>query len=616
MSFLAPAAFLWLLSVPVLLWLWRLASTHRQLRVSSLVPFEHLLRRAHRRRTRLVVNALFWLQLAALIGGALALAQPALVGHHAKTILAILDTSASMDAKRGGSTAFEQAQRALTRRLARKAPMDQVFLMTTAPVTALTPQPTSDGASLARAIDAQRAQHLGGNLATTERLGRSLLGRAPDETLIVTDELQPPDLSSGAVRWVTVGRPVPNTAIVGLDVMGPLCSPSDARVVATVQNFSTQRASMRLTAQQAGRRLAETTAEASPRARQSLALALPEGVTGRVELALAAPADALAADNRAWVHIHPTARLPVVVRSARPLFTQAVSAWLNACQALTWTAEAPSSGGPYLLITDQEEPAAALTTPAMRFLPPAARPVRSYWVVSPDHPIGSYLSPVDVVATPLHLSVDAATAGTPVVSALVGGQKIPVVVAQERNGQRTVWMRFDPAGQAASTPILLAFFNSLRWLMGEARPQTTGDPLMVAGWATGTVMVHRPDGSTERVEADRGAVRYEGATLAGLYRFRQGSSEVTEAVNFFDPLESNTMDRVTTWHAPQAAPPASASLRRSLSPLASFVMLWLLALLLVEWWRYAAKGRSTSQLLRAQGSGLRANAVAPSPLLR
>jgi len=239
--------------------------------------------------------------------------------------------------------------------------------------------------------------------------------------------------------------------------------------------------------------------------------------------------------------------------------------------------------------------------------------VRSYWVVSSDHPIGSYLSPVDVVAIPINLTAETTAAGTPVVSALVNGQKIPVIVAQEREGYRSVRMRFDPAGPAESTPVLLAFFNSLRWLMGEAPRPATGEPVVVAGWAEGTVAVHRPDGATERLKTDGGAVRYEEATLAGLYRFRQGSSEVTEAVNFFDPLESNTMERISTWHAPQASPPEPASLRQALSPLASFVMLLLLALLLVEWWRYTAKGRSTHQSFRAQGSGLRAPALAPSP---
>jgi len=595
MSLLSPWSLLWLGAIPVLVWLWRLASTRRQLRVASLVPFEHLLRRARRRRTRLVVNALFWLQLAALIGLALALAQPVLVGRRPKTILAILDTSASMGARSGGSTAVARAQRALTRRLARKAPTDQVFLITTAPVAAVTLQPTGDGAWLARAVEAQRVHHLGGNLATTARLGQSLLGRAPDETWIATDEPPAPASAevrpgqSGTLQWISVGRPLPNVAIVGLDAMGPLCSPADARVVATLQNFSAQRAAVKLAARQAGRRpLAEALAEIAPRARQPLALALPEGTTGWVELSLAVPADALAADNRAWVQISPAARLPVVLRFARPQLTQAVSAWLSACEAIAWAEASPPSGAPYLLITDDEQAAAAFTGPSMVFvLSPAARPLRSYWVVSPDHPIGSYLSPVDVVAAPLHLAVEPAVAGTPVVSALINGRKLPVVVAQERSEGRTVWMRFDPAGEAESIPALLAFFNSLRWLMGEAHPRTTGEAITVTG-LTGIVTVHRPDGASERLEAGRGAVHYEGATLAGLYRFRQGSSEVTEAVNFFDPLESNTLDRMTTWHAPQASPPTTA-MRRSPSPLAPLVMWLLLVLLLVEWAWYSSR---------------------------
>ena len=481
--------------------------------------------------------------------------------------------------------------------------------MTTAPVAAVTPQPTGDGASLARAIDAQRVQHVAGNLATTQRLGRSLLGGAAAETVIVTDEPRPSETPGGAIRWVSVGRAMPNVALVGLDAMGALCSPADARVVATVENFSAQRASVKLAARQAGRRLAETTAEMAPHGRQSLALALPEGAAGWIELSLVAPRDALAADNRAWVKIQPTARLPVVIRSTRPLFTQAVSAWLNACQALTWTADAPSSGGRYLLVTDQEEAAAELANPVMLFLSSTAqRPVRSYWVSSSDHPIGSYLSSVDVVATTLNLNPEVETGGIPVVSAVVNGRKIPVVTAQERNGERAVWMRFDPAGQAESTPVLLAFFNSLRWLMGDARPQTTGQPMMVAGWVAGAVVVHRPDGTTERVEAAGGTVQYEGATLAGLYRFRQGASEVTEAVNFFDPLESNTLERPSTWQASPASPAAAVSPRSSRFPLASFVMLLLLASLLVEWRQYSAKGKSvvgSPKSVVTTGSGYR-----------
>ena len=131
MSFLAPWALLWLGSVPVLIWLWRLNATRRQTRISSLIPFEHLLRRPSRRRRRLVVNALFWLQLAALAGLALALAQPMLVRSRARTVLVILDTSASMGAERRGLQVFEEAKRTLLARIARASPGDRFFVVTT-----------------------------------------------------------------------------------------------------------------------------------------------------------------------------------------------------------------------------------------------------------------------------------------------------------------------------------------------------------------------------------------------------------------------------------------------------------------------------------------------------
>ena len=85
MSLLSPLGLLWLASIPLLLWLWRLASSHRKIRVASLAPFEHLIRRTSRRRTRLVINALFWLQLLALILLALALAAPILYRQRAQT---------------------------------------------------------------------------------------------------------------------------------------------------------------------------------------------------------------------------------------------------------------------------------------------------------------------------------------------------------------------------------------------------------------------------------------------------------------------------------------------------------------------------------------------------
>ena len=589
MVFLSPLGLLWLVSIPVLVWLWRLNATHRQTSVPSLIPFEHLLRRQARRRTRVVVNLLFWLQLAALIGLTLALAQPVLLRHPAKLTLIILDTSASMGARVRGTSAFEQARRKILARIRAKAPTEQLFVMTSAPVTALTPTPTSDAATLTRLVQDLRVSHLGGNLATATRIGRAVLATEPDETLVVTDEAAP---NEERVRWVSVGQPLPNLALIRLDTQGPLCTPADARVVATIQNFSDEPSTLTLEAAQDGRRLAELRAELAPRARQAFSLALPEGTSGWVEIRLVSSRDALEVDNRAWVQLTQHASIPIVVRSERLSFIRTISTWLQACPALAWTQDAPPSTGPYLLVTDREERAASSAAATLLFLPPPApAPVLSHWVASFDHPISSYLAPVDVVATSLNLSPGQAVSGHPVIYGLVQGRKVPIVVADEREGRRTVSMLLDPAGSEDATPVVLAFFNSLRWLMGHLDVTTTGETLTIKGLAAGTVNVRRPDGSRDRVEAEQEGLRYEATMFAGTYRFTQGTHQVSVAVNFFDPLESNILDHPSTWGgAPVSL--AAANPRRTAPPLSNVLLWLLLVLVLTEWWLYCVKSQT------------------------
>ena len=612
MTLLSPLGLLGLASIPVLLWLWRLVSTHRHIRVSSLVPFEHLLKRSAKRRTHLVVNALFWLQLAALLGLALALAQPVIFVRHARTVFVVLDTSASMGARLRGPSAFDQAQHILRSRISHKAPADQFFIMTTSPVRALVTQPMSDAVALTNLLRDLRANHVGGNLATTVRIGRLLLATEPDETLVITDEAQPAGSLGVGVRWVRVGAWLPNVAIVGLDAEGPLCSPAEARIIATIQNFSNESAAVSVSARQGTHQLAQDRAELAPQTRWSLPLALPQDTHGLVEVVLTSERDSLEVDNRAWIEPHRTSALPVIVHSKTPTFTRTISTWLSACQALTRATEIPSGQHPFLVITDKEQDVLPAATAVMLFLPPSSpRPLLSQWTVSADHPIGSYLAPVDVVAASLNLWPGAGS-GLPVVSAVVDGQKVPVVMADERDERRIVTMYLDPAGSDGSTPILLAFFNSLRWLMGERASVTTGDPLTLNAFRPGAVRVDRPDGSTETADSDGGVFHYNATTLAGRYRFTQGSAEVNIAVNFLDPLESNTLNRVSTWRPLSTSPAGRGQSLRAPYPIANLLIAIILLLLLTEWWMYAANTRPTQgQFPKAGGSGSRA--TTPSP---
>ena len=590
MQFLSPTAFFWLLSVPVFLWLWRLASTHKQIRVPSLIPFEQLLRKSSHRKMRLVTNALFWIQLLALLAAVLALARPVRFARKANTILAVLDTSASLGARQGTGTVLESLRRSLLNELKRKKAGDSVFLMLTAPPTALTPQPVADLSLLERLIASAKVTQLGGSLSSTERLGRALLGRSPDRLIIATDEPAPEHLSDKRITWINPAHPAANVGFVGAEASVPLCAPQQSSLTAAVQNFSNNPSKVSVTARQEGRLLGQAAALLQPHERQSVSLQLPPATQSIVELQLRASPDALEADNRAWVDIKPVARKAVVVRvHSAPLFATLTS-WLSACPAVSWSSAKEAVIGPdTVLITDKDPAAFAQAGNALRFLMPDNPQARlSYWTVSAEHPIAAYFNPVEAVAAAVNTESALPSPGIAVVTALIGGKKYPVVSANDQSGHLLATLRFDPSNQQSSVPILLAFFNSLRWVMGQEPPLITGAKLTVPGFSAGSATVIRPDGEKTAVSVVGGVAGYDGTNWSGIYRFVQGNTRNAVAVNLFNPLESDTWQRPSTWNTaqPLAAQPNERPVR---NPLGSWFLLLCLAALIGEWWFYSRR---------------------------
>lgn len=603
MTWQSPLALAWLASLPILLWLWRLFATRRQVRIPSLVPFEHLLRRALRRRTRLVVNVLFWLQLAALTGLTGALAGPVVFPRQARTILVVVDTSASMAARRLGGTVFDHAKRRLLDRLRRTHSADQVFLVASAPVAAITEQPERDQAELADAVERLRVSHLPGNLATAAQIGRALLGGPVDQMLVVTDEPAPSERPAD-VEFLAVGEPLPNRAIVGFDAQGGFCSDASARLVVTIQSFAKESTEVRVIAEQAGRRVAESRVTLGAGQRSDVSLALPEGTEGWVDVILEGGPDALAVDNRIQVLVRKASTLPVAVVSDHAPFRQLIETWLAACHGLTWTDGLPASGsGPYVVVTDATAvpgggPDGLVAAPAGpgvagilqwasegRVRPPA----RAHWLVNTEHPVGSYFGPVEVVAASLEASLPASGIGEPVIWGLVEGQKVPLVLAGDQEGRRTVSVFIDPLQSADSTAPLLLFFNSLRWLMSKPDVVRTGEPLVAPSIGRGPVTVERPDATVDHLTHPGGTFQYDTTTLAGSYRIRQGSAQTRLAANFLDPLESNLLERTSTWWPTSSTATASVEAPRSKHPLAKSLAAVVLALVLFEWWLYVRR---------------------------
>ena len=594
MSFLSPWALLWLGSLPVLFWLWRLASSKRQTQIPSLIPFEHLLRRPPTRHSRLVVNLLFWFQLVSLMLLALVFAQPVLFQQRAKTTLVIVDTSASMGARLRGTTAFERARQLLHARLGRKGRADQWVIMASAPVAALTAQPTSDPVQLRQVIDGLSVNDLGGDLGTTTHLGRALLGGRVDETLVVTDEPQPEHLAAHGVEFLAVGEPLPNTAIVGVEAQGPLCHETAARVLVTVQNFSRASVNVTLSAQHSGRQLTEASAALEPRARTTVPLTMPEGTEGWVDLRLEAPADALMADDRATVMVRRTSTLPVAVVSEDTEFQRTIGQWLGACEGLVWTSGIPAATtSPHLIVTDHPVAPAGQTVGTLQFLHHTSSTTvkLTHWITETDHPIASYLPAVNPVAASLDTGAQDSSLGVPIIWGLFEGQRLPIVLASEHDGRRVVSVFVDPISSAPSTPLLVVFFNSLRWLMGQVDTVTTGEPLIISSLTPGFVEVQRPDGVVERVAHQGGIFRYDATTRTGLYRVTSEGHEVTLTANFLDPRESDVMERVSTWRPSSLEEREDRKNTRVPQPLATSLALLVLVLLVLEWWRYVARSR-------------------------
>lgn len=607
MTLLSPWAFAWLASLPALVWIWRLASSKHRTVIPSLVPFEHLLRRAPSRRTRLLVNALFWLQAAALALITLALVEPVLVGRRARTVLVIVDTSASMAAKGGGATPWQQAKQRLLARVSRKQPRERMLIVATAPVTPLTAEPISDRVQLTRLAERLEPADLAGSLALAARIGQGLMGGPPDETLILTDEVGSPSAPGLSVRMQSLGTPQPNAAIVGLDAYEPLCTPADPQLVVTVQNFSDREQEVRLLVRYEGRQLAEESRRLGPGDRAPIAVNIPE--RGAVEVSLQAEHDALEVDNAAWVNLRGPDPIQVTVASAQEAFLQAVGGWMEACPKIAWTAQRLEAAAPAgalaktadrLLITDEAALAAEWPSSVIHFLSGAAgrRLTPAQWLIDTTHPISAYLQPLDTIASVVLPSADGGEWGDPVIWGIVQGRKVPLVRVMETRGRRVVTLMFDPAAQGRSVPLLILVLNSLRWILGSHGVIVTGEPLVVGPFAPGDVPVHRPDGSTERVPHEGGLLRYSATDRVGRYRVGQPPAAVDRVVNFLDPVESNTMARVPTWDPgvigpPPAggAPPRQGAGAGQDRVLVHWMLGILLAVLAAEWGLYMRRAR-------------------------
>jgi len=246
-----------------------------------------------------------------------------------------------------------------------------------------------------------------------------------------------------------------------------------------------------------------------------------------------------------------------------------------------------------VLITDHAElldrwPEAVMVFPSPQS---GARVVLAHWAVEQAHPLGEYLQPLAAVPSVLEPLATAVPSSELVLWAVAGGEKVPLVQTGNDEGRRVVHIALDPTRRPTPHALVLVFLNSLRWLGGSRGLLTTGETISVGPFAPGLVRIQRPNGQMEFRSHGGGFFSEDATDHAGRYQFQQHRVTIQRLVNFLNPVESDTFQRVSTW-APETESPPPPPLTRTFPHSIVSWLIWLVLILLVtEWVMYSRKGR-------------------------
>lgn len=568
---------------------------------------------------RRVASLLIQLLVLALL--VLALGDPRRAGASAagRTLVVLVDGSASMKATDvPGSRA--RAARDAARKLVREmGPADQMLLaQMDAQVTPLAPL-TDDPAALEQALSQYAPRDTGADLAGALRFGLDVLrGAAHPELIVVGDgAYDPPRDSMGPVqmgavplRFVGVGRSGRNVGITAFAVRRYPLDKSRYEVLLELRSWSPRAERLELTLSADGAPIDVTRIAIEPGATVQRVLADRTGANASLEARIAfedGTRDDLPADDRAY------ATLPER-RRARVLTVTEGNRYLEAALLLD----------DYLDVTDVTPAAAAARLRAERFdvvvfdkvtapVPPGTRAI---WLrpEGPDAPLAhepGYASapagtalrfdrverthPIVRFASDLeeaHVGRIVRYRPAPGDHVVAAGAAGPMLIAGERRGDRFVLFAFDV--RESDVPLLVSWpvllINAIDWFTGEDAAYLssfrTGAPWRVpvpAGVERATV--ETPSGQRFTAPVYEGRAVFLGAE-AGLHRVHAGEDHRLIAGNLSDPRESDcapvaTLDvNGTRATAPRAG---RAGVRRELW---RYLLLAAMLILTVEWYTW------------------------------
>jgi hypothetical protein len=612
MSFLAPAAFLFALSLPVVVVFYLLKRKRVVKLVSSTLLWQRFLAetQANAPFQRLRKNWLLILQLIMLALVVFALSRPFFKGNARESRLrvVILDGSASMQATDEKPSRFEKARAEALKWVDSLRDGEQMMVLLAGASTEVKQSPTTDKAALRRALQSSAPSDSPTRLADALKTAGAFTFEKRGEETVTSGEIHlfsdgaAPDLDEVSNKnlplvYHRIGTGGDNAGIVRIDVRANPENPAQRAVFASVANFSSNAVSTDVELLFDGQLVESRALDLAPTNTQLLIFTAPQTNNGVFTVRLGAKDD-LSVDNQASVVSQLPAPVKILLVSRGNRFLE--KALKSSPNIVLGTAPQLTDGGTEydIVVLDDVMPAVwpKINTLAMHVANtnwfPGWETVKSPAIVDwkSSHPLLRFAN-FDTVQVAESLAVKPPAWGIP----LVDSPQTPLIIAGEIQRQRLLWIAFDPLQSTwplrISFPIFMA--NAVDWLNPAS---STSERLLVQPGsafrftplqAVSSAQITMPDGKTRPLDVD--ATTREivvGDTVRqGVYHLKAGTNEVTFCVNLMDSNESNI--------APREELPmgkygnvAATTLKRANMELWRWIAAAGLLVLLFEWWWY------------------------------
>ena len=608
MSFLAPLAFAFAATIPVVIVFYLLKRKRIVKLISSTVLWQRYLAetQASAPFQRLRHNWLLILQILLLILAVLALAHPIFSKKQVagQFLVVILDASASMQSIDVSPSRFASACAEALKVVDSMQGTDQMVVLQASANAQVLQSPTSSKASLRRAIQNCRVTDGPTRLSEALKLAETLTRDQPYPEIHLFSDGAAVGLSEFETKGLPLiyhqlGKQGNNQGIVSLDVRAHPEEPNRRALYANIANNSTnmQTAILELSFNQ---QVIETRpVKLKPRETTPQLFSASQTHDGIFTLKLKVDDD-LQVDNEASI----LSNLPQPVKVA--MFTTGNRFLEKAIRA--------ASNVELTLIPDRSATLQTFDIVVLDDVVPATWPQTSVLAIhvantnwfdgwttlnappivawKNNHPLLRFVN-LDDIQVAESIGVRSNSWAIP----LIETSHAPLVLAGELRNQRIIWIGFNVLQSTwplrISFPIFIA--NAIEWLNPSAASISqytvrAGDPFRMAfsNVMTNQQAIMRLPGGTQRtlrLDSEIRELVFGDTSQKGIYELQIGDQRMPFCVNILDPIESDTTPRAQLTYG-KYGKVQKTEMRRANSEIWRWFAMAALIVMLFEWWYY------------------------------